>query len=320
MDNYRLSSLNGFTGYSIDRIARVRRDHEWTEERLNDPSTCLIPLWRAKNLLTKEKNPRAALIGPDRIKNLIKSANSIILLGEEDNRAYFAIDLPDDSPSIMPDLHGLGEFKDLRGVGAILDRREGSLLAYARAMTYWHYRHRFCGDCGSPTQSTECGHTRICTNGECAKQHFPRTDPAIIVIVSSGKHCLLARQAIWPKGLYSTIAGFVEPGESLEAAVCREVQEETGVRVDEVHYHSSQPWPFPGSIMLGFSAKAAGKDIFLDNDELEDARWLSREEIQKDLRTGKLLLPSQVSIAFRLVEDWFDSDGTIRLRSVINSS
>lgn len=319
MDNYKLSRLNGFTGHSIDRLSCLRGNDKWTEERLNDPNTRFIPLWRAKNLLTKEKNPRAVLIGADQIKDFIQSANSMILLGEEDSRAYFAIDLPDDIPSIMPDLEGLGEFEDLRGVGALLDPREGSLLAYARAMTYWHYRHRFCGDCGSSTRSIECGHLRICTNGECAKQHFPRTDPAIIVIVHYGKYCLLARQAIWPKGLYSTIAGFVEPGESLEAAVCREVKEETGVRVGEVRYHSSQPWPFPGSIMLGFTAKAAGKDIFLDNDELEDALWLSRQEIQTDLGTGKLLLPSQVSIAFRLVEDWFDSGGTIRLRSVINS-
>jgi NAD+ diphosphatase len=187
-------------------------------------------------------------------------------------------------------------------------------------MAYWHYRHRFCGDCGSPTRSTEGGHQRVCTNDQCKQPHFPRTDPAIIVIITSGKHCLLGRQRAWPKDLYSTIAGFVEPGESLEAAVVREIKEETGVQVDEVYYHSSQAWPFPGSIMLGFSAKTASKDVSLDINELEDARWLSREEMENGLKAGSLKLPSPVSIAFRLIEDWFNAESKSRLRNVISTS
>jgi NAD+ diphosphatase len=192
------------------------------------------------------------------------------------------------------------------------------MLAYAKAMTYWHRCHRFCGNCGSPTVSTQGGHLRVCTNPQCGQHHFPRTDPAIIVLVTSGERCLLGRQQIWPAGRYSIIAGFVEPGESLEAAVAREVREETGIAVEQVRYWASQPWPFPSSLMLGFRAEAASTSVQLRDGELEAARWLSREEIAIELRQGALRLPPEVSISYQLIESWFDAGGLRCLKHLVS--
>jgi len=201
----------------------------------------------------------------------------------------------------------LGALRDLRNVGVAVAPPVGALLAYARAMIYWERRHRFCGDCGHPTRSTEGGFVRTCTNEACGKQIFPRTDPAIIVIVQSGDRCLLARQPSWPPGRYSIIAGFVEPGESLEDAVKREVREEAGIEVSEVYYQSSQPWPFPSSLMVGFMATAATTEFNLFDNELEEARWMTRPQIAEELRAGQLKLPPGLSISRRLIESWFDA-------------
>jgi NAD+ diphosphatase len=185
-------------------------------------------------------------------------------------------------------------------------------------MVYWHCRHRFCGVCGSPTESIEGGYQRTCTSAQCGHQHFPRIDPAIIVLVTSEEQCLLGRQPMWPKGMVSTIAGFVEPGESLEDAVIREVHEETGVEVNGVHYHSSQPWPFPSSLMLGFSATATNRNIRVDEHELENASWFTRRALHDQLRCGALRLPSPVSISFRLIQHWFDKGALGTLRDLFN--
>ena len=267
------------------------------------------------NLIAGDPVPHPVLLSPDDLDSLGCVPDEAIFLGEEDRLAYFAIDLAGNDPSPPAVLLQLGRFRDLKGVAALLDRRDGALLAYARAMTHWHRRHQFCGDCGWPTRSAEGGHVRVCANKKCGLQHFPRTDPAVIVLVESGDQCLLGRQPIWPKTVYSTIAGFVEPGESVEEAVVREVFEETGIRVHAVEYHSSQPWPFPASLMLGFTARAEKTSILLDQNELEDARWFSRSEIRTCLENGTLRLPSAISIAYRLIEDWFDEPGSPRLRS-----
>src|SRR5262249_4560440 len=154
-----------------------------------------------------------------------------------------------------------------------------SLLAYARGLMHWHARHGFCGVCGSRTESASAGHVRKCTNPDCGASHFPRTDPAVIMLVHDGDKALLGRQKVWPQGMYSTLAGFVEPGESLEETVRREVYEETGIAVGEVVYHSSQPWPFPASLMIGFHAEARSRTINRVDSELEDAGWFSRAEL-----------------------------------------
>ncbi|MEZ4676863.1 MAG: NAD(+) diphosphatase [Caldilineaceae bacterium] len=232
----------------------------------------------------------------------------VTLLGELDGLTYFALDAERELEDVPPAwLAGLGAFRDLRAVGLALEPRVGAILAYARAMIYWERRHRYCGDCGSPTQSAEGGFVRTCTNSACAKQIFPRTDPAIIVLVQSDDRCLLARQSSWPAGRYSVIAGFVEPGESLEDAVKREVMEESGIEVGEIYYQSSQPWPFPSSLMLGFVAHAKTTEFDLIDNELEEARWMSRREIAQGIQEGSLKLPPGLSISRRLIESWFDA-------------
>ena len=220
------------------------------------------------------------------------------LLGLHGETAYFAVDLSDlEDPATHPGLAGRGSFADLRSFGPLLGHDEGNILAYARGLTWWHSRHRFCGVCGHPTVSAEAGHVRRCTNPDCATPHFPRTDPAVIMLVHDGDRCLLGRQPRFPPGMYSTLAGFVEPGESLEEAVAREVFEETNIRVGEVTYHSSQPWPFPSSLMLGFHAEATSHDIRTEQDELEDAQWFSRSEILNWEEGGPYRLPRPDSIS-----------------------
>jgi NAD+ diphosphatase len=230
-----------------------------------------------------------------------------IFLGMEGDAAWFAIDVSE-SDDPLADL-GVeeGAFEDLHKVGALLGRTEGALLAYARGMVHWHRRHLFCGRCGRETASIEGGHVRRCTSDECGILHFPRTDPAIIVLVTSGDACLLGRQAEWPPRVFSTLAGFVEPGESLREAVIREVREETGVTVTDVTYHSSQPWPFPSSLMLGFTATAYRSEPTVDENELQEARWFDREELEAQVASGQVRLPRPVSIARRLVAEWLES-------------
>ena len=209
-----------------------------------------------------------------------------------------------------PPSHPAGEFRELRFYGANMPADEANLLAYARALAIWRAQNRYCGTCGAPTRAVRGGHVMVCTREGCGKEQFPRIDPAIIVLVTDGERALLGRQASWPAGRYSTLAGFVEPGESLEDAVAREVYEESGVQVRDIVYHSSQPWPFPSSLMLGFMARTDADPVVRTDGELEDARWFTREEIAN----GTPALPTIHSISFGLIEDWYDSGAPRPLR------
>lgn len=276
---------------SLDRLGHLRKDHAWLDAARREGR--YVPVWRRKVLVSADDRPAPLLLEADMLAALDASRDSV-LLGERDGLPCFAVALDGEAPPFA------GRFEDVRGLGDRLAPVDAALLAYARAMILWHERHGHCGVCGAPTESIEAGHARECR--ACGAKHFPRVDPAIIVLVAGAERCLLGRQAAWPAGRYSTIAGFVEPGESLEAAVCREVLEETGVRVEEVVYHGSQPWPFPSSLMLGFHARPAGGEIVLRDGELEDARWFDRD----DIAAQRVLLPPRVSIAYRLIEEWFD--------------
>ncbi len=209
-----------------------------------------------------------------------------------------------------PTLPSDASFEDLRLAAGLLPQDEAGLLAYARAMVLWRRRHRYCGSCGAPARSESAGHVMKCTDPACGAEQFPRLDPAIIVLVTDGERALLGRQAAWPAGRYSTIAGFVEPGESLEDAVAREVLEETGVTVLDADYHSSQPWPFPSSLMIGFTARAVADAVPRADEELEDVRWFTREQIA----SGTPGLPPPQSVSFRLIADWYDSGSALPLR------
>jgi NAD+ diphosphatase len=312
--------LNYFSTDFIDRVSDKRADGEWLAAQLKEKTTRFIPVWELKNLFTDDQVPRPVYFSPDDVRGLASGAESTILLGVTAERTYFAISLPPDQDSPPSEITKLGEFRELRRIASLLGERDVALLAYARAMAYWHCRHQFCGDCGSPTKGAEGGTLRVCTNTECGQPHFPRTDPAIIVLVTCGERCLLGRKPWWPEGMYSNVSGFVEPGESLEAAVVREVREETGVEVVATTYHSSQPWPFPSSLMLGFTAVAGNEAIQVDGDEFENACWFSREEIYAGLKQGTLRLPMPVSISFRLIEDWFNAGQLGSLGSIVGET
>jgi len=218
-----------------------------------------------------------------------------LYLGAQDGQAYFAVAAP------LARRAGASA-RSLRDVGAQLGDRDSGLFVHAVGLANWHATHTHCPRCGAPTVSTRGGAVRQCTAD--GTDHFPRTDPAVIVLVSDGAdRCLLGRQAVWPGGRYSTLAGFVEPGESAEAAVVREVGEETGVLVRDAVYQGSQPWPFPASLMLGYRAFCDGDAVpYAKDGELEHARWFTRDE----LRDGRAMLPTPVSIAHRLITEWLE--------------
>ncbi|HVA15577.1 MAG TPA: NAD(+) diphosphatase [Stellaceae bacterium] len=303
-------SANFYAG-GLDRASHLRKDAAWLAERLPHATSRFVPVWRGQNLIADYESaaPHGVFLPPEAIA---AADYEIVLLGIESDGAYFAVDLsametPLDTIK-APELWSQGPpaaFSDLRRVGPLLPRHEASLLAFARGMSYWHSRHRFCGVCGSPTRGEEAGHVRRCTNEACNAPHFPRTDPAVIMLVHDrDERCLLGRQAAWPQGMHSTLAGFVEPGESLEEAVAREVYEETSVTLASVTYHSSQPWPFPASLMLGFHAEAKSTEIVVDQTELEAAHWYEKSWLLAHQDDEHFRLPRRDSIARRLLEDW----------------
>jgi NAD+ diphosphatase len=295
--------LNRFAGAALDRATDRRTDATWLARRLGDSSSRVVPVWEAHSLVSREEPLHPILLPADHPVARDTGAVGPIFLGLDEVGALFAVGVRT-SGNDRPPLEDLGEFKNLHRIGALLGQEAGALLAYARAMVAWHERHRFCGTCGQPTESAEGGHLRRCTDDACRSEHYPRTDPAIIVLVEDGDRCLLGRKAEWPPGMHSTIAGFVEPGENLREAVIREVLEETGIEVGEVAFHSSQPWPFPSSLMLGFMATRVGGELRVDPMELEDARWFERARIRELVVAGELRLPGRVSIARRLIEEW----------------
>jgi NAD+ diphosphatase len=317
---------NYYAHNEFERAGLRRRDPEWIRDSVLHPASVFVPVWRTQNLVIEIEGaePRAALLAVEAVGSVLGGLDDveerlahgqIVFLGVHEERAHFALDVsaieaPLDavrSPALAA--AGIAEagvrFADLRQLAGRLERGEGALLAFARAMLFWHSRHRFCGVCGSPTRSEEAGHMRRCTDAECHAMHFPRTDPAVIMLVVDGDRALLGRNKNFPlPGMYSTLAGFVEPGESLEGAVAREVREEAGIVVGAVHYHSSQPWPFPANIMLGFYAEAVSTEVSLDDGELADARWFERDWLLSHEDDDSFRLPRRDSIARRLIEDW----------------
>lgn len=316
MDNYGRSQLNCFTHTSLDRVATRRIDTDWVAQQLYAPDTRLIPLWESVGLFSEDDTLCPLMFEPHEVRETFAAAESLVLLGELNGHTYFSLDLPGGETRLKERLSARGRFLDLHDVGAVLDAETAALLAYARGISYWHRRHRYCGECGYPTCSQQAGHMRVCTDLACGAKQFPRTDAAVITLVYHQDRCLLARQRGWPGRLFSVVAGFVEPGESIEETVVREVKEETGVLVTDVHYQSSQPWPFPSSLMLGFTARAVTTELILGDDELDEAGWYSRADIVRLVGIGELELPTAVSISYRLVEDWFDSKTHTALKSL----
>jgi len=290
-----MNDQNVFAGAFVDRSGERRKDPEWLSTAARSAAARFVPVWGDRCFVSGEP-ARAILLRRDEIEAFVDE-DELIFLGLFRGVPAFAVGIGADQD---PPFAERGEFRDLRYLGTVLPPDEANLVAHARALVIWHRSQLFCGACGSRALPEAGGNTRRCANRDCDRILFPRTDPAIIVLVEHGDRCLLGRQATWPEGRYSTIAGFVEPGESLEDAVRREVFEETNIRVGAVRYHSSQPWPFPSSLMLGFIAEATTTEIRLNDGELEDARWFDRAA----LRSGEAGLPFRISIARRLVEHW----------------
>ncbi|MEE9358531.1 NAD(+) diphosphatase [Candidatus Vondammii sp. HM_W22] len=307
-----------YAGGHLNRASGLRKDPNWVADQLTRGDALIVPVWRNCNLVSDSKHtapyPKAVLCTISSADRILEAASNTVFLGLDGERPLFAVDLSDHDEIQAASLAEEHRFTDLRHLGLLMEAQEATLLAYAREMLYWHRHNRFCGKCGSATTSQNGGHALRCSNSACNKETYPRTDPAVIMIVehlpSNGEPplCLLGRQKEWPKGIYSTLAGYVDPGESLEEAVAREVYEEAGIPVKNVVYLASQPWPFPSSIMLGFSAQAESTIITLDQDELEDARWFTVEEIRnftpRGDGKGKFHLPRKDSIAYFLVKSW----------------
>lgn len=307
-----MKSSNYFSIDDLNRMSEIRTNYKYINKLLKGSDSLFIPIYHQKNLITLNPEIKAVFVDYDKIKELVN--HDKIFLGKHEDKYYFALDVKEEYYFTQDSYY---KFDDLRKIAPLLNKKEAALLAYAKGIIYWKERVKFCGKCGHETILEDGGHKAFCP--ACSSLFFPQTDPAIIVIVTFREKCLLARKSGWPPKRYSVVAGFVEPGESLENAVAREVFEETGLKLKKITYHSSQPWPFPGSIMLGFTAEAENVSITLDNQELEDAKWLSRTEIIEKIKTKELKLSPGISISFRLVEDWFNSGSKIQLRELLNS-
>jgi len=298
------TTVNHLAGNRLDRHPINRKEPSWVKSVLRNPETRFVIVRDGENLVTQSKPAEAVYLMGDAAVELLQEEKTVIL-GEEAGITYVAVDISEQGAKTAALLTN-GCYKNLRQVGLGMDTQDAAILGFTRAITYWGQRHQFCGACGAPTRSEEGGHVLQCTG--CEMSHFPRTDSAIIVLITHDDRCLLARQASWPKGVYATVAGFLEPGESLEDCVYREVREETGLNVEEVVYHSSQPWPFPCSIMVGFNARATGTEVSLDDEELEDARWFTRQELRDAVAVGEIHFPHKISISYQLVNDWLTRD------------
>ena len=300
------SRANVYTGSPIDRVSNQRDDAAFIEAALLSGDTLFVPVWRARSLMlgVAEGRPEAVFLSREAAAAAL-DGRIWAFLGLHKGVPVFTFDLSEleDPLPLLPE--ALGVLTDIRATAGLLPRDDAAILAHARGLMHWRGRHRFCGVCGSVCEPRSAGNAMACT--QCGAQHFPRTDPAVIMLVTDGDRALLGHSTRFPNSvMYSTLAGFVEPGESLEEAVAREVFEEAGIRVGRVFYHSSQPWPFPASIMLGFHAEATSTEITIDPTEIADARWFTREQLRNPEAQG-IALPRADSIARRLIEDWMDA-------------
>ena len=308
MNHFGQSQPNLFSSATIDRMARTIGDVDQLDALAKSDHARFLPVYGTKVLVANKTGQlTATAIEKAELASRFSCTTPPVYLGCKNDLHYFAVGVRAVDKEVE-------KFSDLRQSAARLNANDAALLGYALAILTWQRNHQHCGACGAPTVIRQGGHVLQCTDPACAREHYPRTDPAIIVLVEHGDRALFGRKAEWPTHRYSTIAGFVEPGESAEQAVVREVAEETAVEVIESCYHSSQPWPFPGSLMLGYTARAGRFQIHLNDRELEEAKWLSRQELADRLVCGEFLPPTPISISFRLIEDWFNRQQSIPFR------
>lgn len=308
-----------FGGSGLARAAEIRSDAARLGELLADPACGVVPVWRGKPLIVGGDTTRLAFLAPDH-PVFAAAREAPVFLGLDEAGPRFARDISawdaagadlskigqfvDDSEQAHPDLGGGERFAELRRNMTRFSPRDAELAAMAVGLFAWHRNHRFCARCGERSEITQAGWQRTCP--ACKGAHFPRTDPVVIMLVTRGDRVLLGRSPGWPEGMYSLLAGFMEPGETIEAAVRREVAEETAIKVGEVGYLASQPWPFPSSLMIGCWGEALNDDIVIDPNEIEDARWASREEVMDAWasRSNMLVAARKGAIAHFLIKNW----------------
>lgn len=295
-----------FADNQLDRVGNLRRDPTWVAERLQHPDSRFLAFWQLKVLAHSGDQPSVAWLNSDVLPHSDQQTGAP-LLGIDGEIAYFAVDLsPLEDPQAALSLDAGLEFADVRAIAARLPSHEAGIVAQGRASIDWHARHKFCPACGAPSETQDSGLMRRCT--QCAVEHFPRTDPVVIMLVEHEGRVLLGRQKRWPTGMYSCLAGFVDHGETIEAAVRREVAEEAGITVENVRYHASQPWPFPASLMIGCMAVATTDAINIDDHELQDARWFDKADIRDRLLHPEahddFSLPQPMAIAHQLIRAW----------------
>ena len=304
-----------FSGSPLNRASEKRTDQNWIESKRHDPSSLVLPMRRLEPfLLGAEKSDSPVELGLLRteIADSLASHDALcIFLGLDGDTAVFALDVSEADDAQIGRLTGLGYFRDARVAAQIVSLEHAAIIAQAKAMIDWHQRHGFCPRCGGPTRMMDAGYRRLCSTLKCNSEHFPRVDPVVIMLATHGEACLVGRGKQFPPGMFSALAGFVEPGETIEEAVRRELMEEASVKVSEVTYYATQPWPFPSSLMIGCFAKAESRDVKADETELAEVRWLERR-IVRDLIEGKQVdgvrVPPPIAIAYHLIRTWALSD------------
>ena len=300
--------LNTFAGNPLDRASERRGDADWLRARMGDAGALAIALWNGKPLLEDDPDGaealRIAYLPTHLARELAAGDERVLFLGLNGEQAVFAIDLEGAADPAAGPLDGFGRFEDLRLSVPRLAGPEAAMLATAKSMVEWRRRHGFCSTCGQPSLAADGGWKRVCE--ACKSEHFPRTDPVVIMLPTYGDRCLLGRQASWPKGRFSTLAGFLEPGETIEEACAREIKEEAGLTAISIVYHSTQPWPYPSSLMIGLLAEVADDQATPDQTELDEVRWFTRAEAGA-LIAGSLEgvgTPPPMAIAHQLIKSW----------------
>lgn len=293
-----------FSGNPLDRASNARRDAAWLAEQAGASRSRFLPFWRL-NVLTDDMNQSELRWLDVSVQEHLEAGVTPLLLGVRDGVAHFAVDLS----ALIDPVSTIGienaVFSDARRIVERLPEGDGGIVAQARALIEWHSHHRFCGTCGAPTAVGSGGNVRTCTN--CGAEHFPGPHAVVIMVVWRGDRCLLGRGKGWGVARYSALAGFVDHGETIEEAVAREVMEEAGLTVDEVVYHSSQPWPFPMSLMIGCFAHVTDEAITVDPEEIEEARWFSRDELRQAMESPESVdfgVPGRIAIAHHLINAW----------------
>jgi NAD+ diphosphatase len=295
-----------FAGNPLDRASERRPDTAWLVEKLDDPTSLAVALWNGQPLLEAGKDgvQQIAYLPAKMAEELSGGPERLLFMGLWKDVAVFALDMEGGADPAEGVLQGMGAFSDLRGVAMQLPQADAGILATAKAMFEWRRKHRHCANCGEVSIPADGGWKRVCP--ACNAEHFPRTDPVVIMLPTRGERCLMGRQAVWPKGMFSALAGFVEPGESIEEACARELMEEAALRTLSVRYHSTQPWPYPSSLMIGLIAEVENEDASPDQTELEEVRWFTRSEARA-LLAGEiqgLWAPPALAIAHHLLKAW----------------